>query len=59
MIRKKLKTLKEWDREWGKWSTEGNIWWIGPRRGEWEAVMGTNPLGWICGSNVLKHMCFH
>ncbi|KAJ3520605.1 hypothetical protein NMY22_g12678 [Coprinellus aureogranulatus] len=46
-VREKLKTLKEWDREWGEWSTEGHIWWIGPKRREWEAVMGTNPVGWI------------
>ncbi|TFK26936.1 zf-DHHC-domain-containing protein [Coprinopsis marcescibilis] len=40
-------TLKEWDQEWGKLDTEGNLWWIGGKRREWEHVMGTNPLGWI------------
>ncbi|KAH6907326.1 vacuole protein [Coprinopsis sp. MPI-PUGE-AT-0042] len=43
----KQRMLKEWDREWGKLDTEANIWWMGSRRREWEAVMGKNWLGWI------------
>ncbi|KAF5334978.1 hypothetical protein D9611_010038 [Ephemerocybe angulata] len=46
-FRGKARTLREWDREWGRLGTEGHVWWIGGRRREWEAVMGANPLGWI------------
>lgn len=27
--------------------TEGNIWWLGSARKNWEQVMGTNPLLWF------------
>ncbi|RXW18095.1 hypothetical protein EST38_g7766 [Candolleomyces aberdarensis] len=46
-FRGKRQMLKEWDREWGSLDKEGNIWWVGGRRREWEAVMGKNMLGWI------------
>ncbi|KAF6750358.1 vacuole protein [Ephemerocybe angulata] len=38
-FRGKARTLREWDREWGRLGTEGHVWWIGGRRREWEAVM--------------------
>ncbi|KAG8991120.1 palmitoyltransferase pfa5 [Tulasnella sp. JGI-2019a] len=39
---------REWDREWGALYTEGNIWWLGSSRRNWEQVMGKDPWGWIC-----------
>ena len=44
----KARKLREWDKEWGALSTEGNIWWKGSRYAEWVDVMGVSWLGWIC-----------
>ncbi|KDQ06688.1 hypothetical protein BOTBODRAFT_167841 [Botryobasidium botryosum FD-172 SS1] len=41
------KTRKEWDREWGKINTEGNLWWLGSKKANWEAVMGKNRWRWF------------
>ena len=38
---------KQWDAEWGKIGTEGNLWWLGSRRANWEATMGRKKWGWI------------
>jgi palmitoyltransferase len=38
---------KEFDIEWGRIGREGNIWWRGSKRRNWEGVMGTSRLGWI------------
>lgn len=50
--RGKRQMLREWNREWGSLDKEGNIWWIGGRRSEWEAVMGKNVFGWICRCRI-------
>ncbi|KAF8512824.1 DHHC palmitoyltransferase-domain-containing protein [Gautieria morchelliformis] len=39
--------LKQWDAEWGRIDKEGNLWWLGSRRANWETTMGTSKLGWI------------
>jgi palmitoyltransferase len=39
--------LKQWDVEWGRIDTEGNLWWLGSRRANWESTMGTSKLGWL------------
>ena len=44
----KERKLQEWDKEWGRLSKEGNIWWKGDRHAEWVDVMGESWLGWIC-----------
>lgn len=44
----KAQKRREWDKEWGALSTEGNIWWKGSRYAEWVDVMGVSWLGWIC-----------
>lgn len=47
-VHKKRKQLrKEWDEEWGDLYTEGNIWWLGSPRANWEYRMGKNPWGWF------------
>lgn len=38
---------KQWDQEWGNLTTEGNIWWLGSKRANWEAVMGKSKWGWF------------
>ncbi|KAF9239447.1 zf-DHHC-domain-containing protein [Melanogaster broomeanus] len=38
----KRRTRKQWDNEWGEIGKEGNLWWLGSRRVNWEAVMGRN-----------------
>jgi len=43
----KAQKRREWDKEWGALSTEGNIWWKGSRHAEWVDVMGVSWLGWI------------
>lgn len=48
--------LSEWNQEWGRLDTEGNIWWMGNARREWEAVMGKNWLGWIRKSSLRPSM---
>ncbi|KZO98845.1 zf-DHHC-domain-containing protein [Calocera viscosa TUFC12733] len=37
----------QWNDEWGSLYSEGNIWWLGSRRVNWEATMGKSPLGWF------------
>lgn len=39
---------RNWDAEWGRPGLEGNIWWLGGRRQNWEAVMGKNIWWWFC-----------
>ena len=39
---------KQWDSEWGDIDTEGNIWWLGSARKNWEAVMGEHVWEWFC-----------
>ncbi|EMD30904.1 hypothetical protein CERSUDRAFT_100876 [Gelatoporia subvermispora B] len=41
------RTKKQWDAEWGNPNTEGNIWWLGSRRKNWESVMGTHIWEWF------------
>ncbi|KAJ3557634.1 hypothetical protein NM688_g1366 [Phlebia brevispora] len=43
----KRKMKKKWDDEWGAIDTEGNIWWLGSDRKNWEAVMGTSVWQWF------------
>ncbi|KAG8884504.1 hypothetical protein FRB98_002367 [Tulasnella sp. 332] len=42
-LRAQRRKVKEWDKEWGQLHTEGNIWWLGGPRRNWEQVMGKNP----------------
>lgn len=43
----KKRTLRQWDAEWGRIGREGNIWWMGSKRQNWEAVMGRNIWWWF------------
>ncbi|KIJ41148.1 hypothetical protein M422DRAFT_256000 [Sphaerobolus stellatus SS14] len=43
--RKRIK--EQWNVEWGKVEKEGNLWWSGSQRENWEQVMGRNPFGWF------------
>ncbi|GAA6002439.1 hypothetical protein JCM10207_001119 [Rhodosporidiobolus poonsookiae] len=45
--RAKRATRREWDRQWGRHGTEGNLWWLGSKRANWEAVMGEHKLPWF------------
>jgi hypothetical protein len=40
--------VKQWDAEWGRLETEGNLWWLGSKRANWQATMGSSKWGWIC-----------
>lgn len=46
LLRKEIR--RQWDQEWGRLGTEGNIWWLGSKRANWEAVMGKSKWGWFC-----------
>jgi len=43
----KRKLKKQWDQEWGEPYTEGNLWWLGSYRENWESVMGHSKWGWF------------
>ena len=45
--RAKSTTKRQWDEEWGSIATEGNIWWLGSYKKNWEAVMGHKILEWF------------
>lgn len=40
-------TKRQWDLDWGRLGREGNLWWLGSRRANWEMVMGKKKLGWF------------
>lgn len=44
--RKELR--RRWDEEWGRIGKEGNLWWLGSSKANWQAVMGTNKWTWFC-----------
>ncbi|OAX36920.1 zf-DHHC-domain-containing protein [Rhizopogon vinicolor AM-OR11-026] len=46
-IRAKRRTQKHWDQEWGRIDKEGNLWWLGSSRENWESVMGKNVWWWF------------
>lgn len=43
----KRETRKAWDLKWGRLGREGNLWWLGSKRANWEMVMGQHKLGWF------------
>ncbi|EKM52384.1 uncharacterized protein PHACADRAFT_260719 [Phanerochaete carnosa HHB-10118-sp] len=43
----KRKLKKQWDREWGEPYTDGNLWWLGSYRENWESVMGHSKWEWF------------
>ncbi|GJE88984.1 DHHC zinc finger domain-containing protein [Phanerochaete sordida] len=43
----KRRVRKQWDRDWGNPYTEGNLWWLGSYRENWESVMGHSKWGWF------------
>ncbi|GAA5911552.1 uncharacterized protein JCM6883_005791 [Sporobolomyces salmoneus] len=46
-FRAKRETREAWVRRWGRLGKEGNLWWLGSNRKNWEMVMGQHKLGWI------------
>ena len=47
-ITEKRRTRARWDEEWGRPTIEGNIWWLGSGRKNWESVMGQSMWSWFC-----------
>ncbi|KAG1732653.1 DHHC palmitoyltransferase-domain-containing protein [Suillus paluster] len=43
----KRRTRQRWDKEWGRIDKEGNLWWLGSNRANWESVMGKNVWWWF------------
>ncbi|GAA5981665.1 hypothetical protein JCM10908_004558 [Rhodotorula pacifica] len=43
----KRNTRREWDKRWGRPDREGNLWWLGSSRANWEMVHGQAKLGWF------------
>ncbi|EPQ55934.1 zf-DHHC-domain-containing protein [Gloeophyllum trabeum ATCC 11539] len=46
-ISEKRRVRKEWDEEWGELGREGNLWWLGSYRANWESVMGSSVYEWF------------
>ncbi|BGP56213.1 hypothetical protein JCM8202_002104 [Rhodotorula sphaerocarpa] len=46
-FRPKRETRREWDKRWGRPGREGNLWWLGSKRANWEMVFGQSKLGWF------------
>ncbi|GAA5823556.1 hypothetical protein JCM10212_003181 [Sporobolomyces blumeae] len=46
-FRAKREHRKAWDRHWGRLGREGNLWWLGSARKNWEMVMGERKIAWI------------
>lgn len=44
---KKREARARWDEEWGRPVFEGNIWWLGSERKNWESVMGMSIWSWF------------
>jgi len=44
---KKRREKARWDEEWGRPAIEGNIWWLGSGRKNWESVMGQSIWCWF------------
>ncbi|KAF8841075.1 zf-DHHC-domain-containing protein [Paxillus ammoniavirescens] len=43
----KRRARQQWDSEWGEIGKEGNLWWLGSSKANWEAVMGRNVWWWL------------
>lgn len=43
----KRRARAQWDEEWGRPVVEGNIWWLGSRRKNWDSVMGQSIWSWF------------
>jgi palmitoyltransferase len=46
-LKTKKNLVKNFDQEWGKLSTEANMWWLGDKKSNWKLVMGPKVLAWI------------
>ena len=46
-LAKKRRAQLKWDEEWGRPAIEGNIWWLGSERENWESVMGKSVSSWF------------
>jgi len=46
-MRERHAVKARWDEEWGQIDTEGNIWWLGSARANWQNRMGRRILGWF------------
>ena len=51
----KQRTRQEWDEQWGRIGKEGNLYWLGSARKNWEAVMGDKWYQWIRESSFSMH----
>jgi len=55
--RAKRRTRQRWDQEWGRITKEGNIWWLGGGRENWESVMSENRWWWVCRCAPVGGVC--
>jgi palmitoyltransferase len=46
-LRKHREVRKQWDKDWGDPWTEGNPFWLGSYRANFEMVCGKNKLAWF------------
>ena len=46
-LRAKRRTRQAWDAEYGRIGREGNMWWLGSIRANWEQVFGPKTWTWL------------
>jgi hypothetical protein len=46
-LRAKRQTRRKWDEDYGRIGREGNMWWLGTVRANWEQVFGPKPWTWL------------
>jgi palmitoyltransferase len=46
-LRAKRRTRRKWDAEYGRIGREGNMWWLGSMRANWEQIFGPKTWTWL------------
>ncbi len=53
-LRAKRQTRRAWDAEYGRIGREGNMWWLGTIRANWEQVFGSKTWTWLRTSSLFR-----
>jgi palmitoyltransferase len=51
-LRAKRRTRRKWDAEYGRIGREGNMWWLGSMRANWEQTFGPKTWTWLRTSSL-------
>jgi palmitoyltransferase len=58
-LRAKRRTRQAWDAEYGRIGREGNMWWLGSIRANWEQVFGPKTWTWLRTSYLTFFYLLH